>query len=405
MQPQWFGMRPLRLATRSLPVWVLGITQIVSWGTLYYAFSVFLHPTGAAQSWTQEQMVAAWSLSLLVSGICAYPVGRLIHRFGGRGVMSVGSVLAASAFGVLSMSESLATFYVAWAIAGVAMAATLYEAAFSVLAGFYNSDYKRAITTVTLAGGFASTVFWPLTERLIAWLGWREAALIYVGLHLAVCLPLHWFGLPRPTCVPASNDGSSKPARLANLIRVPAFWLLGACYMLNGVVFSVVSVHLIPLLQSRGLSAHEAAWLAACAGPMQVFGRLVEFRFGHRWKAAQTGKVALMLVLPALLGLSIWPVPMLVVAFAVGLYGISNGVMTIVRSVSVAAVFGRESYAWVNGALMGPALVSRAFGPLLAATLVERTGRYEPVLFMLGCFGLISLALFSAGMRMPVDYV
>lgn len=183
------------------------------------------------------------------------------------------------------------------------------------------------------------------------------------------------------------------------LIRLRAFWLLTGCYMLNAVVFSVVSVHLIPLLQSRGLTSQQAAWLAACAGPMQVLGRIVEFRFGHRWTAAQTGTVALTLVLPALLGLSLWPVPILLVGISVGLYGISNGVMTIVRSVSVGEVFGRESYAYVNGALMGPALVSRAFGPLLAATVMERSGGYGPVLAMLGCFGLSSLALFVTAMR------
>jgi MFS family permease len=122
---------------------------MISWGSLYYAFSVFLHPTGTAQGWTQEQMVGAYSLSLLICGLCAYPVGRLIHQFGGRAVMSLGSVTAAAAFGLLSTSNSLATFYVAWAIAGVAMACTLYEAAFSVLAGLYSSEYKRVVTTIT----------------------------------------------------------------------------------------------------------------------------------------------------------------------------------------------------------------------------------------------------------------
>jgi hypothetical protein len=86
-------------------------------------------------------------------------------------------------------------------------------------------------------------------------------------------------------------------------------------------------VHFIPLLQSRGLTGQHAAWLAACAGPMQVFGRIVEFRYGHRWTAAQTGTVALTLVLPALLRLSSSPVPILLVGVSVGLYGIRNGVM------------------------------------------------------------------------------
>ena len=380
---------------------MLCITQVISWGTLYYAFSVFLHPIGVGQGWKQEEMIGAYSLSLLISGLCAYPVGQLIHRVGGRAVMSVGSLLAAAAFAMLSASNSLPVFYAAWAAAGVAMACTLYETAFSVLAGVYNSEYKRVVTTVTLAGGFASTVFWPLTEHLVAWTGWRDAALVYVVLHLAICLPLHWVGLPS---VEPSAAGSARRAgatTIADLVRSPAFWLLAGSYMLNAVVFSVVSVHLVPLFQSRGIAARDAAWIAACAGPMQVFGRLVEFKFGHRWSGSQTGTVALALVLPALIGLLVWPVPPALVIVAVGLYGISNGVMTIVRSLSVVEVFGRDSYATVNGALMAPALVSRALGPLLASMILARAGQYELVFLMLGCLALMSLGMFSAAMRNP----
>jgi MFS family permease len=385
---------------RWTPVWVLCLTQLISWGTLYYAFSIFLHPTRAGQGWTQEQMVGAYSLSLLITGLCAYPVGRLIHRFDGRAVMSIGSITAAAAFGLLSACDSLLMFYVAWALAGVAMGCTLYEAAFSVLAAVYSSEYKRVVTTVTLAGGFASTIFWPFTERLVAWLGWREAAAVYAGLHLVICLPLHYFGLPKASSS-GRNSTSARITTLSGLIRVRAVWLLAGSYTLNAVVFSAISVHLVPLFQSRGIAAQQAAWIAACAGPMQVLGRLVEFKFGHRWTGTQTGVVALALVVPALFGFAVWPLPVAIVAVAVGLYGVSNGVMTIVRGVSVVEVFGRESFAAVNGALMAPALVARALGPMLASVIMERTGRYEPVFFVLGCLATVSLGLFSAGMRKP----
>jgi MFS family permease len=382
-----------------MPVWALCVTQIISWGTLFYAFAVLLTPIGKGQGWRQEEMVGAYSLSLLISGLCAYPVGRWIQRIGGRMVMSLGSVMAGAAFGLIATSSSLAAFYAGWLVAGFAMACVLYEPAFATLAGIYSRDYKRAVTTVTLAGGFASTAFWPFTERLVAWLGWRESAWVFVLLHLGVCLPLHYFGLPQGRLAGASQGKQLTQITLSTLIRFPTFWLLAASYMLSSVVFAVLSVHLVPLFQTRGLPPHEAAWLAACAGPMQVLGRLVEFKLGHRWSGAQTGKVALSLVIPALLGLAIWPIPMAALMVAVGLFGISNGVMTIVRSVSVVEVFGRESYASVAGALMGPALVSRAFGPLLASMLMQRTGRYEPVLFALGCCGFLAYVLFSAAMR------
>lgn len=392
------GQTPAQTA-RSAPVCVLCITQVISWGTLYYAFPVFLHPAGVGQGWKQDEMVGAFSLSLLLAGVCAYPVGRLIHDAGGRAVMSIGSLVAAAALGVLSLADSLPVFYAAWAMAGVAMACALYEAAFSVLAGIFDSEYKRAVTTVTLAGGFASSVFWPLTERLVAWFGWREAVAVYVVLHLGVCFPLHWFGLPATRPRDVASAARSETISLSSLVRIRTFWLLAGSYMLNAVVFSVVSVHLVPLFQLRGLAATDAACLAACAGPMQVLGRLIEFRFGDRWSAMQTGIVALGLVIPALIGFAIWPMPIMLVALAVSLYGISNGVMTIVRSVSVVEVFGRDSYAGVNGALTGPALVSRSLGPLVASIMMDRTGGYGAVLLTLVCLGLVPIALFSLAMR------
>jgi MFS family permease len=205
-----------------------------------------------------------------------------------------------------------------------------------------------------------------------------------------------------PVAEPRENGIARRTAaakNFAEFTRLRAFWLLAGSYMFNAVVFSVVSVHLVPLFQSRGFTARDAAWIAACAGPMQVFGRLVEFKFGHRWIASQTGLVALTLVLPALIGLAVWPLPTAVVIVAVGLYGVSNGVMTIVRSISIVEVFGHESYAAVNGALMGPALVCRALGPLLASMMLARAGRYEGVFLVLGCLGLVSLALFWAAMK------
>lgn len=222
------------------------------------------------------------------------------------------------------------------------MGCTLYQAAFSVLAGVYSNEYKRVVTTVTLRGGFASTTFWPFTERLVAWLGWREAAVVYVGLHLVICLPLHYFGLAPKTYTTDKNNTSAGTTNLSGLIRVRAFWLLAGSYMLNSVVFSADSVHLVPLLQSRGLTAQQAVWLAAYPGPMQVLGRIVEFMFEHRWTGTQTGVVALALVVPALFGFAIWPLPVAIVAVAVGLYGISNGVMKTVRDVSVMEVSGAK---------------------------------------------------------------
>ena len=380
------------------PVSVLCLTQVISWGTLYYAFSILLGPIAASHGWGLPGITGAFSVCLLASGLAAYPAGRALQRHGGHIVMAAGSALAALAFTVVSLAPSVPVFYLGWALAGVAMSATLYDAAFSTLAALYESGLKRAVTSVTLAGGFASTVFWPLTERLSVWVGWRETLWLYAAIHLALCLPLHYFGLRRPAHAPLPPLAVPPPFPIT-----PRFLTLAAAFTCNAIVFSAISVHLVPLLQDHGASPQRAAWLAAAAGPLQVAGRFVEFTFGARWRSIHTGTVALALLLPALACLlpAGQSTPLLLTA--VGLYGISNGVMTIVRGVSIAELFGRDNYAKASGALAAPITLARALGPFLASLLLAYPARYTGVLAALLLIAALSFALFLIAMRPPTS--
>jgi predicted MFS family arabinose efflux permease len=303
-------------------------------------------------------------------------------------------VVGAAALLVVAFAPSLGVFYLGWAVAGVAMAGTLYEPAFAALAAIYESDYKRAVTFVTFAGGFASTVFWPLTERMVVWAGWQGTLLVYAGLHLLVCLPLHWWGMPRGVAA----DLPAAPVRVAGLVREPRFLILAASLTMYATVFSVVSVHLVPLLQAKGATLQHAAWLAAVAGPMQVVGRLIEFRYGANWSATRTGMLSLAAFIPALLLLMLRPAPAGLLVLAIGIYGMANGIMTIVRSVSVVEQFGREQYAQVSGALAAPATLARAGAPFFASLLLGWAGGYDGVLLALSVVAGLAAALF---MRLP----
>jgi hypothetical protein len=270
------------------------------------------------------------------------------------------------------------------------MAGTLYEPAFAALAGIYAGDYKRAVTFVTFAGGFASTVFWPLTERMVVWAGWQGTLVVYALLHLLVCLPLHWFGLPAVVGAVAQA-----PVRISGLVREPRFLLLAGSLTMYATVFSVVSVHLVPLLQAKGATLQHAAWMAAVAGPMQVVGRLIEFRYGANWSARRTGVLSLAAFVPALILLMLRPVPVGVLLLAIGVYGMANGIMTIVRSVAVVELFGREQYAQVSGALAAPATLARAGAPFLASLLLAWAGGYGEVLGVLVGVAVLAAVLFG----------
>jgi MFS family permease len=325
----------------------------------------------------------------------------LIDRFGARRLMAAGSLAAAALLALLSRSESLGMFYALWAGLGLCMAATLYEPAFAVIYRSFGTDARKAVTALTLVAGFASTVFWPFTEWLVARLGWRDALTVLAALNLLVCWPLHQFALPGPRRRAASAHSARSKANRRGAVPWDSsgFWLLAVVFAANMLAFAVLSVHLIPLLVERGLSSAQAAALAALVGPMQVAGRVVEYTFGRRFSATAAGMTALILLPAALLLLLAGGAGLLVLAAGLALYGASNGVMTIVRAVVPAELYGRERYATLNGALSVPVILSRAAGPVAASFLWSATGGYAGTLWGLVLASALAVAAFWLAVR------
>lgn len=358
----------------NLALAALCVTQIVSWGGIYYAISVLMVPMQADLGWSRDALVAGYSVALLAWGLSAYPVGRLIDAFGGRGVMTAGSVLGTVALAMLGDVQTHAAYYAAWVLAGVAMGMTLYEAAFTVLAHAFGAGARRAITALTLAGGFASTLFWPLSQFLLEAWGWRGAWFALAAAQAVVCVPLHAFALPRvkrPARRPADD---AAPPRDRAWLRSWRFWMLAVAFVCSMFATASVSVHLIALLGERGLSAREAVFVAALIGPMQFVGRFMEFAFGRRVGTTTLGRITVLLMPAGLLvyALAGTSIPLLV-AFAV-VYGTGFGLITIVRAMTPAELFGREEYGALNGAMSAPAMAARAAGPLALSVAVSAWG-------------------------------
>lgn len=380
----------------------LGITQITAWGSIYYLFALLMEPLHSALGSGKSAIVGAFTVSLLVSGLLAPVVGRTIDRRGGRGLMAAGSLLAAVALAALGQVTALWQLYVVWALLGAAMAGTLYEPAFAVLTRAFINNHRRAIAVLTLFGGFASTVFWPLGQALIDALGWRQTTLVFAAINLLVCVPLHLFALPAaqaPAAVPGAPTAAAQSRSLTEALRDPTFHLLAGAFTINALVFSGMSVHLLAMLAAKGLSGVQAAAYGALIGPMQVLGRLVEMFFGQRIPPSRVGLIAMGLLPASLLvyavaGSSAWSF----VLFA-ALFGSGNGVMTIVRGTVPMELYGREHYGAVNGAMAAPVLIAKAAGPLVAALAWSAVGDYDAVALLLGALALFSLVFFGFAVR------
>lgn len=360
------GDRTSPVALRPL-VTALGIGQIVSWGTLFYTIAVLGPPMARELRVSDVMLYGSFTAGLFLSGIASPWVGSRIDRRGGRAVLAGGSALGALACSLLAASVNGAMMLAGWLVAGVAMAACLYDPAFATLFRVSGASYRRAVTALTLFGGFASTVFWPLSQYLLETHGWRVAFGVHAALNALVCVPLHL------AFVPSSAHRSVAPASAGTaetaLARRGTFAWLAAALSVAAFLASAVSAHLVVLLTSGGLAARDAVLVGALIGPMQVAGRVMEFAFSNRWSPLTVGTLAFTLLASALIVLclvrGVWIVAL---AFAL-LYGWSNGVMTIVRGTVPGVLFGARDYGALLGRLAQPQFILKAFAPV-AVTLL-----------------------------------
>ncbi|MGZ5570425.1 MAG: MFS transporter [Usitatibacter sp.] len=340
----------------------LGIAQIISWGSLFYAIGV-LGPAMRRDLGVSELFLfGAFSTALLASGTLAPLAGRLIDRHGGRLVLSIGSIVAALSMALLAVATHPYAMVVGWLVAGAAMAACLYDPAFATLSQHSGERYRRAVTALTLFGGFASTVFWPLSHLLMQAWGWRITLAIYAGMHLFICLPIHRLFVPAHSRITRPDAVSPADRRAPGLADSRLQWLT-ASFALATFIFGVIAVHLISLLTSAGLTPAQAVSVSMLVGPMQVAGRIVELGFSGRVRAVTVGIVAFALMLLALLALiSVEGFGIAAVVFVVA-YGCGNGVLTIVKGTAPAELFGREGLGALLGHLSRAGLYAKAVAP------------------------------------------
>ncbi|OWW22384.1 MFS transporter [Noviherbaspirillum denitrificans] len=378
-------------------VWLLAFTQVVSWGSLYYAFAIVAGDIERETGWRTEIVFGAFSWSLLIAGLASTPAGMLIDRIGGRLVMASGSVLAGLGMVGIGSAHSVALYFLSWSAAGVGMAMVLYEAAFATINREFLLSPRKGISVLTLFGGLASTVFWPLTLKLNSVLGWRDTFLVYGAIHLLLCTPVH--ALLRSSGQrrhPPAATHTSRNFTLREAVRDAAFWKLAVAFAANVFVFSVLSVHLIPLLQRFGHSATMAVLVATLIGPMQVAGRIGELAFARHVRPQTVGKLTFAMLPAGLLALLFLGQHSYAVAAFCILYGLSNGVLTIVRGTVPQSLFGRENYGAISGALAAPSLAAKAAGPLAAAAIVQADPSPSWLLSILLGVSLVSLASFLA---------
>ncbi len=351
----------------------LGVAQILAWGSSYYLLAVLAGPVSADTGWAMSWVVGALSIGLLVSGLASPRVGRAIDRRGGRPVLAASACLLAAGLLGLGVAPTLPAFVAAWVVIGLGMGCGLYDPAFSALGRVYGDGARLPIAQVTLFGGFASTICWPLSALLAEHVGWRGTCLAYAGVQLTVVLPLYWWGMPRepqPTTPPSVAENAPPPGQMRPDQR-PAFLLLAAGFTLAAVIMTTLAVHLLTLLQARGVPLAAAVGFGALLGPAQVGARLLNMAFGRKTHPVWSLLVSAVLVA---VGMGMLAGERGVAAAGIVLYGAGSGIRSIARGTVPLALFGREGYAIMMGRLAMPTLVAQAASPAIGAWLLDGFG-------------------------------
>ncbi len=419
-------MTPSPTYSRRLVGW-LSLAQLISWGSVFYLFALVMGPVERELGLSRVESSLAFSLCLLADGLLAFPVGRLIDKGYERAVMTTGSVLLALGLALHSQVSGLAGFYAVWVLLGVGMSMTLYQAVFAVVTRRYPHDFRRAIITMTFLGGLASTVFIPLSSWLISALGWQGAVWVLAALNLLVCAPLHavWLkGAPKQVVVdPAASSGPAAdltiapararnpaPATLGAHMKSPPYLLIGLAIAFMTVATAALPSHMVTLLREYGLDERWVIAVPASIGVLQVLGRLVLFFFESRLDVHLANRLIpalmplglLLLVAAPLLTTTTSPWMLLFLMGFVLLWGMGNGMLTIVKGTAMAQYVSREHVASLNGALGVPLALVRAAAPLGLGLLWTAQSGYRNGLVVMIIMGLAGAVALTVAQRMAL---
>jgi MFS family permease len=357
---------------RRIVVAALGVTQILAWGSTFYLLGVLANPIARDTGWGYDWVISGVSVGLLTAGAVSPRVGRAIGKWGGRRVLALSAVLLAGGLLLLGTSQSIAWYLTAWLLIGAGMGSGLTDAAFSTLGSIYGEDARSPITSLTLFAGFASTLCWPLSAYLVERLGWRGACFIYAAIQIGVALPILLLALPGRSFIAPSTDheGARSRASLAPG-ELPIFALLAVVLTLSAAILSMLGIHLLPLLQARGLELSAAVGLGAIVGPSQVGARVVEMLAGRHYHPIWTmvGSAALVAIGTGLL-FADFPV----YSVAIVLYGAGNGIGSVARGTLPLVLFGSSRYPILMGRLALSILMSMALSPFLGAIAFQVGG-------------------------------
>ena len=347
----------------------LGLTQIIGYGTLYYSFSILAPGMAADLGLSLADVFGVFSVSLFIGGLSATYIGKQMDRIGAATIMTIGSALAALTLALCAWSPSVAIFAIAIILLEVSSGMVQYQAAFAALVESDPRTASRSITYLTLIGGFASTIFWPISATLTGYLSWREIYLVFAALNLFICMPLHFWirSLGKKAGDAAVRPRETVIGAIPPHARRRAMVIVSFAFALLGFTLAAILAHMVPMLGSIGLGA-AAVVIGSLFGPAQVLSRLINMVFGKNLSPPGLAVLSAVLIVFGVLILLMtgnW-LPG-AVTFAICL-GLGSGINSIAQGSLPLYLFGSDGYGAITGKMAAARL---AVGARICARSLE----------------------------------
>jgi hypothetical protein len=363
----------------------IGITQLIAWGTTYYLPAVLKAQFMAELGLSEAFVFAGVAITLIVSALLAWPMGRFMDAVGAGRILPFGSLFLAAGLIVLGFSVNPMGYAVAWLLFGFGMAMAMSNAVFAALAQIAGQQARRGIVIVMLFGGMAATVFWPITLWLDALIGWRNVCFVYAAIHVVLCLPLHVVFVAKATERRLRQDLRQDEAR--GLVRPSqhraASLLLLVALAGNGFVSWGLDLHLIALIESFGLTTAVAVGLAALKGPATLLSRLSDIVGAGRISPMASALAAGVLIPAGLMLALLFGSGMAAALLFVVIYSFGTGLMTVARATLPLSLLGAKGYAVIMGRLTLPTQIVYALSPVAFSLIIGKVGATGALLLCL----------------------
>ena len=359
------------------------IVETVVWAAYFYSFPAFLPTWETSLGFSRTVLTGAFTISLIISALCAPLIGRLIDKGFGKQVFSGGTILAVIMLLLLSEVTEVWQFYAVWFGLGIAMSGSLYEACFAIITHSLGGNAKRAITIVTLIAGFAGTISFPSSHFLIENFGWRWAIIVFGFVVGLICTPLVIYSTQhaKQQSKLHAPKTSLKIFTVLGSLSKSSFWLIGITFTLLAFNHGIILSHILPILFERGLSTSFAILVASLLGPMQVIGRFIMLVLEKKISTLTICLVCFGSIFIAGWSLYFTNIIVVIVFLFVITQGCGYGVLSIIRPTVISEILGRKDFGVISGMLATGFVLGSAMGPILGS-IIWGYGGYDCVIFV-----------------------